>query len=148
MFVLYAVLAVTALFMLSIFAQIDNWQRDWTTNYAKLDAADEDPGLRPLTVDATPEESAAIIAGWVDGQSKWDIVSKESDGDVIDIDLTRTTGLMHYTDDIRVRLHADGGQTRVEAESQSRIGKGDLGQNPRNLKELLDGIRNGTAVNP
>jgi uncharacterized protein (DUF1499 family) len=51
--------------------------------------------------------------------------------------LTRTTPVMRFTDDIDVVLRAEGNSTRVQAESQSRVGKGDLGQNPRNLKELV-----------
>ena len=44
---------------------------------------------------------------------------------------------MRFTDDIVVVLRTEGDLTRVQAQSQSRVGKGDLGQNPRNLKELV-----------
>ncbi|MFK8111816.1 MAG: DUF1499 domain-containing protein [Rubripirellula sp.] len=38
------------------------------------------------------------------------------------------------------------GATRVEAQSQSRVGKGDLGQNPRNLKEIMSELRGEAAL--
>jgi uncharacterized protein (DUF1499 family) len=46
---------------------------------------------------------------------------------------------MRFKDDIWVTL-APGeteGTTIVQVRSQSRLGRGDLGQNPRNIKELL-----------
>jgi uncharacterized protein (DUF1499 family) len=43
-------------------------------------------------------------------------------------------------DDVHVRLIADGVNTRVEAKSQSRVGVGDLGQNPRNLRQLTNAL--------
>ncbi|SMP50894.1 Protein of unknown function [Neorhodopirellula lusitana] len=65
--------------------------------------------------------------------------------------LTRTTPLFRFVDDIWVdvlplddsdsRSDSDSGtQVLVNARSQSRVGKGDLGQNPRNLKALRDGM--------
>jgi uncharacterized protein (DUF1499 family) len=53
----------------------------------------------------------------------------------------RTTPLMRYKDDIRVRIVPAASGSRVSAESRSRIGRGDLGQNPRNLRELLAAVR-------
>ncbi len=52
----------------------------------------------------------------------------------------RTTPLFRFRDDVTVRVHADGDGTRAEVTSASRIGKGDLGQNPRNIKELLRAV--------
>ncbi|MEM6328844.1 MAG: DUF1499 domain-containing protein [Planctomycetota bacterium] len=71
--------------------------------------------------------------------------------------LVRTTPIMRYRDDVWavVEKHDDvpngdgpdgdgqngdgqngGGKLRVHLESRSRLGKGDLGQNPRNIREL------------
>ena len=135
------VLAVSAAMMMSIFSRIENWKRDFSLNYAKLDPQASDPLLRPLLVSQPPEEVAALIERWVEKRSRWSIESRDQQQHAILIHLTRRTLVMRFTDDIHVRLEADGGGTRVEAESQSRFGKGDLGQNPRNLKELLSGLR-------
>jgi len=135
------VLAVSAAMMMSIFSRIENWKRDFSLNYAKLDPQASDPLLRPLVVSQPPEEVAALIERWVEKRSRWSIESREPHQDAILLHLTRRTLIMRFTDDIHVRLEADDGGTRVEAESQSRFGKGDLGQNPRNLKELLSGLR-------
>lgn len=139
--VFYVVLAVVVAIMLPVCMQIDNWQRDWTTNHAELEEDAADADLRPLKLASAPEVVERQIAEWVQSQPKWSQgLSSTSEG-VTTIHLTRTTGLMRYTDDITVTLVPDGDQTRVEAESQSRVGKGDLGQNPRNLKELVRGLR-------
>ena len=136
----YVVLAVTALIMVSIFARIDNWQRDWTTNTARLDPLADDPDLRPATLNVTPDQASELLRQWVESESSWTVVKAQETETAINIQLTRTTRFLRFVDDIDVRLIADGGTTRVEAKSESRFGKGDLGQNPRNLKELVRGL--------
>ncbi len=92
-------------------------------------------------VSQSPGEVAKLIEQWVKEHPKWSVESRDELAGRIEIHLTRTTPLLRFTDDIHVRLAADGRGTRVDAESQSRFGKGDLGQNPRNLKELMSGLR-------
>jgi uncharacterized protein (DUF1499 family) len=141
MIIWFAVLAATAVIMVSIFARIDNWRRDWTTNFARLEPAASDPDLRPLNLAASREEVAGLIRDWVDESPRWKIVSSEASDQQIRMQLTRTTKMLRFVDDIQVRIIADEAGSIVEAESQSRVGKGDLGQNPRNLKELVRGLR-------
>lgn len=142
--IIVLVLAVSAAIMLSIFSRIENWKRDLTTNYAKLDPNSPDPMLRPLTIPSSPDEVADRVEQWVARQPRWSIEAREKTDSAITLHLIHRTTLMRFTDDIHVRLEIDGKQTRVEAESQSRVGKGDLGQNPRNLKELVSGLGAGS----
>ena len=134
---IYISFTITAVILLSVFSRIDNWKRDLTTNQARLsdDAVDEQ--LRPPLVVGTPTEVAERIASWADQQGRWKLVSQQKIDQGVKVKLTRTTSLMRFTDDIDVVLRAEGDSTRVQAQSQSRVGKGDLGQNPRNLKELV-----------
>lgn len=141
-------LIVTLLILGTIAAQIDDWGRDWTTNYAELSEEAEHPDLRPLTLEMDLDAAQALILDWVQSQSHWDVLDDETaDSEQSDpaagtlLRLTRSTKLFRFVDDITVRLTAvDGGKVSLHAESQSRLGKGDLGQNPRNLKELTQGI--------
>ena len=65
------------------------------------------------------------------------------------MNLIRVTPIMRFTDDITVILRNEKEGTRVKATSQSRVGKGDLGQNPRNLKELVNFLlQSGQIVDP
>jgi uncharacterized protein (DUF1499 family) len=138
---LVLILAGTVAIMLSIFSQLEDWKRDLTTNHAKLDPESPDVSLRPLTVGRTPNEVADRVVRWAKEQPRWSLQSRRDSESGITLDLTRTTKMFRFTDDIHVQLEADGDETRIEAESRSRLGKGDLGQNPRNLRELVNGVR-------
>lgn len=141
-------LIVTLLILGTIAAQIDDWGRDWTTNFAELSEQAEDPELRPLTLEMDADAAQALIMDWVQSQSHWSVLDNETAESedttptaLSVIRLTRSTKLFRFVDDITVRLTpVDGGFLSLHAESQSRLGKGDLGQNPRNLKELTRGI--------
>jgi uncharacterized protein (DUF1499 family) len=49
---------------------------------------------------------------------------------------THATILWRFVDDIHLRFEPHGSGSRIVGESRSRIGKGDLGQNARNLRAL------------
>ncbi len=127
--------------MLAIFSRIDNWRRDWTENFAELDPKSDDPDLRPFVLPHGRDEVVSKIKDWAQQQSRWSVVSESLDEEAAKLHLTRTTPLFRFTDDIRVQLTTVPEGTQVTAESQSRVGKGDLGQNPRNLKELMRGLK-------
>ncbi|MEE2937744.1 MAG: DUF1499 domain-containing protein [Planctomycetota bacterium] len=128
--------------------EIKNLQRGLTVNFARLDSALDDPMLHPVILPQLPEAIAEKIESWANDRSRWSVVSRQdtrdshprgpvqSSDEVIQIHLTRTTRLFRFVDDIRISLTREAAGTRVDATSQSRIGKGDLGQNPRNLKEF------------
>ncbi len=135
--------------MVSVFSRIDNWKRDLTTNHARLtdDAADEQ--LRPPLVRGIPAEVADRIAAWVESQARWSLVNQKTFDEGLEMNLIRVTPIMRFTDDITVILRNEKEGTRVKATSQSRVGKGDLGQNPRNLKELVNFLlQSGQIVDP
>lgn len=134
---IYISATITAVIMLSVFSRIDNWKRDLTTNQARLSIDAGDEKLQPPLLSGTPAEVADQITRWADQQGRWQLVSQQQIKNGVEMKLTRTTAIMRFIDDIEVVLQPEGDSTRVQAKSQSRIGKGDLGQNPRNLKELV-----------
>ena len=90
------------------------------------------------TTKSYPVDKAELLAAVrraVDRLPRWTVRDAGEDG----LDLVRSTSVFRFKDDITVRVFQEGA-TRVEFESASRIGKGDLGQNPRNLRELLDAL--------
>ncbi|MGI9474785.1 MAG: DUF1499 domain-containing protein [Rubripirellula sp.] len=131
------VFGVTAVILLGIFSRIDNWKRDLTTNYARLDAAASDEELHPVQVSETPTQVADRVELWASDESKWELIGRRETDKGIELEFTRTTGVMRFVDDIHAHLDASEGGTYLRADSRSRVGKGDLGQNPRNLKELV-----------
>ena len=137
----YVAMAITAAIIVAICVRIDNWQRDLTTNFAETDFAAEDAGLHPLTLDRPRDEIADLLTDWAASQANWQKVASEKGPDRTKMHFTRTTRFLRFIDDVHVTITAnslpDGEGCTINATSQSRIGKGDLGQNPRNLKALL-----------
>lgn len=134
---------------------IDDWNRDWSSNQAALSADHPDQDLRPIVIARSLEEVERALIDWVDSESTWAVKSQADTPATNEIDspadslrrlhLTHTTSVFRFVDDVHVELKQetnDSGdlQTVVNAKSRSRIGKGDLGQNPRNLKMLRRGV--------
>ena len=134
---------ITALLFAAMFWQIDDWGRDWTQNSASLDPNADRPELRPLQLPTDVDETLQRIREFCQRNQEWGIVSVDERGETpLHVHLTRTTLLFRFVDDVEVtitELPGDQGVT-VQAESRSRVGKGDLGQNPRNLAQLTRGL--------
>lgn len=141
----FAVIAVAI--SVSIALRINDWGRDLTQNSAALDANAQRVELRPVELPVNAEAVENQISRWVDASSTWALVSRSGDGEMaVSMKLTRTTAIMRFVDDIEISIveNADGSGVVVSATSRSRIGKGDLGQNPRNLMELTAALRQGS----
>jgi uncharacterized protein (DUF1499 family) len=94
------------------------------------------PDLSPLELPAPVPEAAARVktaAGTIRGWS----VHAETDST---LHLLRRTRVFRFVDDIKLTLEPTAAGTRVHAESRSRVGSGDLGQNRRNILELWKAI--------
>lgn len=120
---------------------VDDWSRDLSTNQAETSPDTEDEDLRPLQSSLSPRDLADVVESAAATMSHWRQVSRTESGEGIEIKFVRTTGIMQYEDDIQatVNLHENGSVLNVF--SISRVGKGDLGQNPRNIAELLSAVR-------
>ena len=143
--VLYVALAVVAVLVLAIglilVTHVEDWSRDLSINHAATSDDAKDSRLRTMEVALPPADLAVIVGKSAAKLPRWELVEQDQAGDAIQLHYVRTTGLVGYKDDIRVRIEPGGKGSRLSAESRSRIGKGDLGQNPRNLRELLGQVR-------
>lgn len=85
-----------------------------------------------------PERMLEAAARAISKLPNWSIVNNE--GNVLRS--VRTTRLLRFKDDITVKAYpgASPGHSRLEIYSASRLGKSDLGQNPRNLRELVGAL--------
>lgn len=132
---------------------IEDWKRDFTTNYAATSPSAKDNRLHPVESKLPPQAIADQITQWATQQPRWTLENSErlADGTVT-MHLVRTTFVWRFKDDIHVTISPQKGAQEAEvsvdsegslvtAKSQSRVGKGDLGQNPRNLRELLAAVR-------
>jgi uncharacterized protein (DUF1499 family) len=65
----------------------------------------------------------------------WDVVARApEEGRLEAIDTTKWFG---FHDDIVVRIRADGGGSRIDIRSKSRVGRSDLGVNARRIRDFI-----------
>jgi uncharacterized protein (DUF1499 family) len=95
-----------------------------------------DPRLRPHVYPLSPVQTAHAVVDAIDSLPRWEIVAGK-DGVIW---ATRCTRLFRFVDDIYLLLLPAHDSTVVFARSASRVGRGDLGQNRRNLGELWAAI--------
>lgn len=121
---------------------VEDWSRDLTQNTAETSPLADSELLRPtmisLPVDETMElvrAAAKELPRWREGPSG-DPVAGESRS----LAFVRTTRLMRYQDDVTVMVEPAVEGSIIRVQSKSRVGKGDLGQNPRNIRELLGAV--------
>jgi len=120
---------------------VEDWSRDLSINHAATSDDARDERLRTIVAPLPPADLATMVVKVAQSLPRWELVDRTDDSAGTGLHFIRTTGLVGYQDDIRVRIEAAGEGSRLSADSRSRIGKGDLGQNPRNLRELLAKVR-------
>ena len=104
------------------------------TNIART-STDAAPELRTRTYAQSVAEvtqSAQQIAG---EQTTW--LRSWRVGKVADNVIHVEVPVLFFTDDLTIRVDAHEGQTRVNVESHSRVGKGDFGENRRHVAQFL-----------
>ena len=126
--------------------QVDDWSRDLTTNFAETSDDASDVDLRPIESQLPPDELADQVVKRMRGLDRWTVGSpeKQDDGSYL-IELVHKTLVFQFKDDVKVTIIPTNDGSKMTATSQSRVGKGDLGQNPRNLKELISRVRSGLS---
>lgn len=112
--------------------------RALTTNRAWTDPESPDPRLRGRTYGVP--FAAVWRAALAEAEAlRWTVLETDPVGG--EIRAEARTRLWKFTDDVWVRLSLDGdGQTRVDAVSASRVGRGDLGTNARRIARFLRGV--------
>ena len=102
------------------------------SNVAVTDVKSGDPRLQPRVLPFPAATVRGRVISAILTLPRWEI--QDSSGPVIWA--TRTTRLWRFKDDVLVLVESQGDSSIVLARSASRVGKGDLGQNRRNLHEL------------
>jgi uncharacterized protein (DUF1499 family) len=102
-------------------------------NWHDTDEPGADPG--PLDLPLPPAEALARVEAAVRSLTRWRVESTDAAAGTVTA--TRRTRIFRFTDDVTVRLEPTPAGTRVHVRSQSRVGKSDLGQNRRNVRELF-----------
>ncbi len=119
-----------------------SWLDGFFKNWADLAENDPDPKLRPVSLPMPPAYAVPRVVEILKGLTRWKVES--SDPTTGTIHAVHITILWRFRDDIHIRIEPRGNGSRVFAHSQARLGKGDLGKNAKNLRELTDALK--TAV--
>lgn len=98
------------------------------------------PDLVPIPVQGAPGEAFETVKRAAAGMKNWRVESEAP----TELKLTRRTGIIGFIDDVTVTIVPAGNELLLHAASRSRVGKGDLGQNRRNILELWSAIRAST----
>lgn len=94
--------------------------------------------LQPLTFPLEPAEAMEKVRSVATTLRRWCVESAVRP-DVLH--LTRRTPTIGFIDDIHLTFVPTAGGCLVHAESRSRVGVGDFGQNRRNILELWKALR-------
>lgn len=149
MYIAFAVAGFIALVVLLlviwVVATVDDWSRDLTKNQAATSAEAKRPSLHPIRSQRPPRELADLVIAAANQLAGWEVVKRAHGNEETALHLVRTTRLLRFKDDITVLIrplpHIQPIGSEITAQSRSRVGKADFGQNPRNLAELMDKIR-------
>ena len=92
------------------------------------------PDLIPQLIDASPQEvfDSAVSALKAMGLEITAAVPEEGR-----IEAVASTFWFRFKDDVVIRIQPEGNQTRIDARSLSRVGRGDLGANGLRLQEFF-----------
>jgi len=105
------------------------------TNIAETSPAPEFPELRTRVYAAAPSRVFDAVSEIVKSHAgTWEFVSADPAAGRIHA----TTKVVGFTDDVFVSILPDATGARVDVRSQSRVGKGDFGENRRHIAWLLE----------
>jgi uncharacterized protein (DUF1499 family) len=116
-----------------------SWIDGLTRNWADLTEDGPDPTLRPIELPSPPAEAVTWAASVLAQERRWKVVAADPAAGTLHA--THATRLWRFVDDVRLTFLPHGPGTRVVGQSRSRLGKGDFGQNARNLRVLARLLR-------
>lgn len=92
------------------------------------------PDLQPVTLDLPPPAAFDRALATV-SQMGWELV--EADPASGRIEATDTTFWFGFKDDVVIRIREEGGASRIDVRSLSRVGGGDVGKNAERIRDYL-----------
>jgi uncharacterized protein (DUF1499 family) len=95
------------------------------------------PDIAPVTLALPPDQAFAKVLATARALG-WTIV--DSDPKAGRIEASDTTVYFGFTDDIAIRVTADGAGSRIDIRSHSRQGRGDVGVNAARVRKFLAAV--------
>lgn len=134
-----AAVALTALFVVPSLARMGLVFLWPVLNRVETGRTPEYPDLQPLAVAIPPARVFEAALTVVRTLPHWTVVKADPAAGLIEAEARMP--LWRFVDDVTIRVVPREGGTRVSVRSASRVGRGDLGQNARNIRAFLGGLR-------
>jgi len=93
------------------------------------------PDITPRTYPTSQERVFDAAMHAVNRLPRWGVVSYDERNGEIRVEAT--TRVLRFVDDITIHVEPNDEGARVHVRSASRVGKGDFGQNARNIRAFL-----------
>jgi uncharacterized protein (DUF1499 family) len=111
--------------------------RGWPLiNVVETGETPEYPDILPRVYAADPSRVFDASMHAVNRLPRWSLVVYRSETG--DIQAEARTRILRFVDDVTIRIEAKREGSRVHVRSASRLGKGDFGQNARNIRAFFD----------
>ena len=111
-----------------------HWPR---LNEVETGRTPEYPDLRIVDFMASEDKVAKAARQTVERLPRWTFVAQGRGPGGTEIQAVARTRVLRLEDEITIRIHREGGRTRVGVRSKSRTGSADFGQNARNIRLFL-----------
>ncbi len=93
-------------------------------------------GLEPLRFNASKEEVISELENWFEERWFASVISLEEEGDSTILHGVDHTEFWFFADDVFVSVSCVNGAAELTLHSQSRLGRGDIGENHRRISDL------------
>lgn len=120
--------AVTAAWAFTAWPRINDVETGRTPEY---------PDLQPRGYAAGVDQVVQAARDVLAGLPRWELVGAGQGPAGAELHAVRSTRVWRFKDDVTVKVRREGGRTVVSVRSRSRVGRGDFGQNARNVREFL-----------
>lgn len=135
--------AIAGVALLGIVALLKAWPM---INIVETGQTPEYPDIQPRRYPIKRERVYDAALHAVNQIPRWTIVSHdEGKGE---IRAEATTRLLRFVDDVRIRIETKDGVAAVNVRSASRVGRGDFGQNERNIRAFFAELDRQLRGNP
>ena len=110
--------------------------RTWPIlNVVRTGETPEYPDIQPRTYRATVERVYDATVQAVRRLPRWSLVSTRPESR--EVRAEARSRIFRFVDDVRIQVVSRDGTTLVEVTSSSRVGRGDFGQNARNIRTFF-----------
>jgi uncharacterized protein (DUF1499 family) len=105
-------------------------------NVVETGKTPEYPDVTPRIYQASPERVFDAALHAVNRLPRWSLITSHPERG--EIRAEARTRVFRFVDDILIRVGQQDGGTVVSVRSASRVGRGDFGQNARNIRALFE----------